>query len=233
MTDRVVTFQTHIRACRRCTEAGHSVVNAPIVAGSPRAGLMIVGQAPGRVEAQDTGLPFSGPAGKRLFRWLASAGWDEVEFRSTQYMTAITKGYPGPNTGSRGDRVPGRAEQELCLPWLEQELALIQPEVIVPVGGLAITRFLGSRVKLAQVIGRLFHRPTHDQTLTPWARAYLPLTTCLIPLPHPSGASLWINRPEHRILLEQALEHLARQRKRIQAARHTGSGRLTDHSDSC
>jgi uracil-DNA glycosylase len=71
---------------------------------------MVVGQAPG-VQEQENGRPFSGPAGRRLFQWFGEAGLKEDEFRAAQYITAITKCYPGkPRTvserPSRGDRVP-------------------------------------------------------------------------------------------------------------------------------
>lgn len=169
---------------------------------------MIIGQAPGRVENERTGLPFSGPAGKRLFRWLAEAGWNEAEFRATNYMTAVTKCFPGANANGRGDRLPGKAEQALCRPWLEAELALVQPQVVVPVGGLAISLLLGLALWLDQVIGRVIARPQDDDQLTPWAQAHLPATTRIVPLPHPSGASQWYNRPENQALVRQAIDHL-------------------------
>ena len=131
-----------IAACRRCADAGYFIGSTPISTLNAGATFMTVGQAPGRHEAEVTHLPFSGPAGRRLFRWLAQAGFDEAEFRATQAMVAITRCYPGPHPGGRGDRVPSRAEQTLCAPWLEAELALIRPRVIIPIGGLAIARFL-------------------------------------------------------------------------------------------
>jgi uracil-DNA glycosylase len=194
--------------CRRCADAGHFVAAPPICAGSPTGRLMIVGQAPGRVEQERTHRPFSGPAGKRLFRWLAEAGWAEEEFRAANYMTAITKCYPGSHPAGRGDRVPGKDEQALCRPWLEQELALVQPQVVIPVGGLAIQRFLGNGSRLNEIIGRAFIRPLDDHRLTPWAQQHLPPRSQLIPLPHPSGASQWFNDPGNQALLRQALGHL-------------------------
>ncbi len=133
---------TNLAACRRCADAGHTIGSTPIATLNAGATFMTVGQAPGRHEAGVTGLPFSGPAGRRLFRWLAQAGFDEAEFRATQAMVAITLCYPGPHPAGRGDRVPTRAEQALCAPWLEAALALIRPQVLIPIGGLAIARFL-------------------------------------------------------------------------------------------
>ena len=182
-----------MRACRRCLEAGFSIVPGAVFSGPVTARVMIVGQAPGITEVE-AGRPFNGSAGRRLFRWLAEAGWGEDEFRATQYMTAITKCYPGRSPGGRGDRAPSRAEQELCTPFLERELLLVQPQIVVPIGGLAIRRFLG-RVALDGVVGSAIQDGTGR-----W----------IVPLPHPSGASLWLNRPEHRERVAQALAHLRR-----------------------
>lgn len=97
------SLRSQIVTCRRCVEAGYWVEAPPIVSGPATARLMVVGQAPGKVEASQTRRPFSGPAGKRLFRWFAEAGWTEDEFRSINYMTAITKCFPGPHPSGRGD----------------------------------------------------------------------------------------------------------------------------------
>ena len=100
------TLQSSLSACRRCADAGYFIGSTPISTLNAGAIFMTVGQAPGRHEAEVTHLPFSGPAGKRLFRWLAQAGFDEAEFRATQAMVAITRCYPGPHPAGRGDRVP-------------------------------------------------------------------------------------------------------------------------------
>jgi uracil-DNA glycosylase len=185
------TLHTEMRACRRCLEAGFSITPGAIFSGPASARVMIVGQAPGvtEVEAQ---RPFNASSGRRLFQWLAEAGWDEDDFRATQYMTAITKCYPGKSPAGKGDRAPCRAEQKLCAPFLERELALIAPEVIIPVGGLAIRRFLG-KTKLVDVVGTAVQAAQGR-----W----------IVPLPHPSGASLWLNKPEHQVLVQRAIEYL-------------------------
>jgi uracil-DNA glycosylase len=149
---------------------------------------MLVGQAPGVTEAQ-VKRPFNASAGKRLFQWLAEAGLEEGVFRATYHMTAVTKCYPGKQPGGKGDRRPSRAEQELCRPFLDRELALVQPQVLLAVGGLAIDTLLGRHLALEQAIGE----------------AFLVDGRWVLPLPHPSGASLWPNRPENRERLRRAL----------------------------
>ena len=186
-------LHAEMRACRRCLEAGYSVTPGAVFSGPASARVMVVGQAPGVTESEVC-RPFSGPSGRRLFRWLADAGWDEDTFRATQYLTAITKCYPGRARNGKGDRPPGRAEQGLCGPFLERELVAVAPQVIVPVGALSVRRFLGS-VRLEEVVG--------TAVLDDRGR-------WVVPLPHPSGASLWLNRPENRLRVDEALAHLRR-----------------------
>jgi len=188
-----------LSACRRCADAGYFIVPPPISTVNAGAIFMTVGQAPGRHEAEVTHTPFSGPAGRRLFRWLAQAGFDEAEFRATQAMVAITRCYPGPHPAGRGDRVPTRAEQALCAPWLEAELALIQPRVLIPIGGLAIGRFLGTDRAMTGLIGEQFERAGR----------------IIVPLPHPSGASQWFNVAENKARLARALEILGTLRQTL------------------
>ena len=142
---------------------------------------MLVGQAPGKVEISSR-KPFSGRAGQTLFRWLQRSGLDEAAARDRIYISAMTRCFPGPHPSGRGDRVPGRAELERCRSWLETELALIRPRLIIPVGKLAIGYFLGE-APLAAVVGRA-HAVRHAGG-----------QSTVIPLPHPSGASSWIHAP--------------------------------------
>ncbi len=198
-------------ACRKCAEAGYFIGSTPIFILNAGATFMTVGQAPGRHEAEVTAsppvtLPFSGPAGKRLFRWLTQAGFDEAEFRATQAMTAIAACYPGPHPAGRGDRVPSRPEQALCAPWLEAELALIQPKVLIPIGGLAIERFLGSGRSFAAL--RMTENAPHRMTDVIGER-FERGGRIIVPLPHPSGASQWFNVPENKARLARALAVLA------------------------
>jgi uracil-DNA glycosylase len=152
---------------------------------------MLVGQAPGVTEAQ-VKRPFNASSGRRLFQWLAEAGIEETDFRASYYMTAVTKCYPGRHPKGKGDRKPSRAEQKLCRPFLERELALVQPRVLLAVGGLAIETLLGQKLRLDEAVGRVFE-------VDRWR---------VLPLPHPSGASLWPNALENRARIQQALRLL-------------------------
>ena len=182
-------LQARIRACTKCVAAGYLERARPIVAGSIRDRIAIVGQAPGSVELA-TGQPFSGRSGAELRRWLAVAGIDEEHL---PYRTAITKCFPGRSMTGSGDRRPSSAEIALCQPWLDRELALLQPRVVLLVGALAIDRYWG-KGPLEDAVGR--------------ARTRQGVT--YIPLPHPSGASRWLNDPAHRALLRKGLAHLRR-----------------------
>jgi uracil-DNA glycosylase len=186
-----------IRACTRCVAAGYLDRAFPIVAGRASDRVMIVGQAPGAVELT-TGLPFSGRAGAELRRWLARAGIDEDHL---PYRTSMTKCFPGKATSGAGDRRPSPAEIALCAPWLEREIALVRPKILLLVGQLAIERFIG-KVPLGDVVGTL--RRDGDRVL--------------IPLPHPSGASRWLNQPANRALLDRALRILRRESRALDNA---------------
>jgi uracil-DNA glycosylase family 4 len=167
--------------------AGYLERARPIVAGTATDRISIVGQAPGAVELA-TGFPFSGRSGAELRRWLARAGIDEEHL---PYRTAITKCFPGKSLRGDGDRRPSPAEIALCAPWLDQELALLRPRIVVLVGTLAIERFWG-KVSLEDAVGSV--RVERGVTY--------------IALPHPSGASRWMNDPAHRELLDRALRRL-------------------------
>ncbi|NUO63744.1 MAG: hypothetical protein HOQ11_06325 [Gemmatimonadaceae bacterium] len=165
---------------------------------------MLVGQAPGKVEISSR-TPFAGRAGKTLFRWFAEAGLSEEEARDRIYISAMTRCFPGAHPSGRGDRVPTRDELELCGSWLDDELKLIRPALIIPVGKLAIGRFMGD-APLAEVVGRE-HAVEHVGG-----------KSVLVPLPHPSGASSWIHAPGHRALVSKALELIGRRMRGLAAA---------------
>jgi uracil-DNA glycosylase len=136
-------LHAEMRACRLCLEAGYEITPPAVVAGSQGAKIMTVGQAPGITEVE-AGRPFNAGSGQRLFQWLAEAGIEETWFRSTQYMTAVTKCYPGRAKEGSGDRVPSRTEQQFCRQFLEREIALVDPK------GLKLTEIIGTQKQIGE-----------------------------------------------------------------------------------
>lgn len=185
-------LHARIRACTKCVAAGYLEHAAPVVAGDITDRVVIVGQAPGVVELT-TRVPFSGRAGAELRRWLARAGIPDDQL---PYRTAITKCFPGKAASGAGDRRPSPPEIALCRPWLDAELALMRPDIIVLIGTLAIDRLWG-KAPLGDVVGCSKRSPVLNDAL-------------LIPLPHPSGASRWLNEPENKVRLERGLRLLGR-----------------------
>lgn len=209
-----------MRACRLCLEAGYDITPPAVVSGSGTAGVMIIGQAPGITEAE-TGRPMNAGSGRRLFTWLEEAGWMEDDFRARHYMTAVTRCYPGRHPSGHGDRVPTRAEQALCRPFLEAEISLVNPRLIIPVGGLAIKLFYPSKTRLKDVVGTVAYFPPSalaDQVnfnigdafqLSAFDAERDRAGRWVVPMPHPSGASLWPNRPKNKVLIDRAIQILA------------------------
>jgi uracil-DNA glycosylase len=189
-----------ILACTRCVDAGYLPQAAPVLSGHADNRMMLIGQAPGAVEAVRR-LPFQGRSRKVLMGWLMRAGFSsEAQVRRQVYMSSITKCFPGKGTGG-GDRRPSRAEVDLCSSHLDRQLALVKPDLLILVGGLAHERFLPGR-PLDTLVGRLFDASGREVSGRTGAR---PL---LVPLPHPSGASRWLNVVENRALLDRALRRL-------------------------
>jgi uracil-DNA glycosylase len=181
-----------VRACARCPSmVGPVVTPRPVVSK-----VYLAGQAPGPHEGR-LGRPFAWTAGKQLFRWLESIGVDEETFRSRAYLAAVCRCFPG-KTDQGGDRVPSPAEVEACSRWMRREVELLRPELVIPVGKLAIGAFLPEAGALADVIGREFRRAVFD------------VDADIIPLPHPSGASTWFKMEPGRALTAKALTLLAR-----------------------
>lgn len=154
--------------------------------------VMLIGQAPGFKEIEVL-RPFAWTAGKKLFSWFEKIGINEECLRKSIYMSAICRCYPGKKPGkAHGDRVPDRKEIAQCAQWLQSEIEIIQPELIILVGKLAIKQFMTIK-KLDEVIGR-----THTLNING-------LPCDAIPLPHPSGASTWPLKEPGKTLLQQAM----------------------------
>ena len=183
----LASLERDLSRCRACAEAGYSLESLPVRAPGANQRAYLFGQAPGVVEGEER-LPWRGRAGRTLRRWLEL---EEDEFYATFYCASVTRCYPGRAPSGRGDRTPTPCERELCSFWREWELRLIRPRLIVPVGGLAVRRLLGLK-SVTECVGARYEC---DGTIA-------------IPLPHPSGASGWLNSPANRALVERAAESI-------------------------
>jgi uracil-DNA glycosylase family 4 len=184
--------------CRACLEAGFQIESWPVRAPFHGQRAYLFGQAPGIVEGEER-LPWRGRAGQTLRRWLDLDG-DELYERF--YCASVTRCYPGRPVSGRGDRTPTPREQDLCEFWRGWELELLRPDLIVTVGGLALKRLLGIP-GLTGAIGKSFTLPRDLGD------------AIVIPLPHPSGASGWLNDRTNRARLGKALTHVRRELERI------------------
>ena len=180
--------------CRACVEAGFPLESLPVRAPGTGQRAYLFGQAPGVVEGEER-LPWRGRAGRTLRRWLEV---EEGEFYETFHCASVTRCYPGRAPSGRGDRTPTAREQELCSFWRDWELRLLRPDLIVTVGGLALRRVLGL------------------PSLTPCVGERYELDgTPVVPLPHPSGASGWLNDAANRERLAQAVSLVRDELSRI------------------
>lgn len=183
----LAALERDLSTCRACVEAGYPLESLPVLAPRGAQRAYLYGQAPGVVEGEER-RPWRGRAGRTIRRWF---DMDEDEFYATFYCASVTRCYPGKPPSGRGDRTPTPEEQRLCSQWREHELRLLKPRLVIPVGGLAtrallgvgsVTEAVGVRYELGDAIA--------------------------IPLPHPSGASSWLNVPANRARVEAAVDDI-------------------------
>lgn len=178
--------------CRRCAR----MKSTPVSGGAIVSDVMIIGQAPGPREPV-LQRPFAHTAGKTLFRWFEEfCGMNEAAVRSKIYFAAVCRCFPGKNSGG-SDRVPAPDEIRNCSSWMNDEIEILRPRLVIPVGRLAIVQFIDC-AKLEKVIGRRFRVERAQHSFD------------LIPLPHPSGASPWHKIAPGKDLLGRALKLIAR-----------------------
>jgi uracil-DNA glycosylase len=183
-----------LRKCRRCPR----MKSTPVSGGAVVSDVMIIGQAPGSREPT-LKRPFAHTAGQTLFRWFEKfCRMNEAAVRSKIYFAAVCRCFPGKGSGGT-DRVPVPDEIRNCAPWMNEEIKILKPHLIIPVGRLAISQFVEC-TKLQEVIGRKFRTRRANQIFD------------LIPLPHPSGASPWHKIAPGKELLEKAMRKIARHR---------------------
>lgn len=170
-----------IKKCKKCSHLkNYKPIFSPII----NTQVLIIGQAPGKKE-NELSSPFVGPAGKKLFFWFQKIGLPEEEIRKNFYITQVIKCYLGSN------RMPKAQELKNCLPYLYSEIEFLKPKLIIPIGILAIKAILGEK-KIEEVIGKTFKLKN----------------SIVIPLPHPSGANVWLNKKENQRKLKKALKEI-------------------------
>jgi uracil-DNA glycosylase len=176
----LASLERDLRTCRACAEAGLPLGSLPVLAPAHGQRAYLYGQAPGVQEGLER-RPWRGRAGQTLRRWL---DLDEDAFYGAFYCASVTRCYPGKPASGRGDRTPTPEEQRLCASWRERELAILRPRLIVTVGGLAARHLLGTR-SVTEIVGNRYELEQ-------------PGGAVAVPLPHPSGASGWLNSPANR-----------------------------------
>ena len=202
---------THLRGCALCPAMHRPSVSG----GAVLSKIVLVGQAPGREPL--AGRPFAWTAGRTMFGWFEKfCGLNEEAFRAQIYMAAVCRCFPGKNAAG-GDRVPNEMEIQNCRGWLEAEIEILRPLLVIPVGKLAIGQFI-SFVKLDEVIGRKFIVEAAGKKFD------------LIPLPHPSGASPWHRVEPGKILLAQAMKRIRAHPAMRDLARDTAARRAAPSS---
>jgi uracil-DNA glycosylase len=200
--ERLSRLLQTVATCRACQDAGHLDEARPITAIAREGRVMVVGQAPGPVTHRER-IHFAGPAGRTLAGWLEAAGFPagdahKFPYLSSAWITSLTRCFPGPARNGNGDRAPSRRELALCRPFLEEEIAAVDPDVLVLVGAMAIREFLGP-IKLDDAVGQRFE----------WeGRA-------VIPFPHSSGVSRWGNQPDNKVRIQRAVGLLREERERL------------------
>ncbi|MPZ14730.1 MAG: uracil-DNA glycosylase [Chloroflexi bacterium] len=200
--DRLRRLMRQVAACRACQLHGFLTEVRPVTAEAREARVLVIGQAPGPVTHRE-GIHFAGPAGRTLAGWFEAAGFPSGAAHkwptlSAVWLTSLTRCFPGPSASGNGDRAPTSREVALCRPFLEEEIRVVDPDVIVLVGAMAVRAFLGP-IKLEDAVGRRFEQD---------GRA-------VIAFPHSSGVSRWTNLPENRTKVERSIALLRAERERL------------------
>lgn len=192
------TLDADIRACMRCADslAKHpvnptgrpeKVVPRPILSTPFSAAIMLIGQAPGLTE-YDCGLPFQGQAGNGVRSLFADCGVRPDEFDRVVYQTSATKCFPGrkQNSGCWEDRQPNGVMLRMCSGFLRSQIEIVNPHVIVCLGGVAAKAIDQLRDRPARKLGDVIG------TVEEWGHRYI------VYFAHTSGASRFLNSEENK-----------------------------------
>jgi DNA polymerase len=147
--ETLMAVSDRVRACRKCEHLACFRTQTVFGVGNPNAELMFVGEAPGADEDAQ-GEPFVGRAGQLLTKIIRAMGFD----REDVYIANVLKCRPDMPAGSFGNRAPTPAEMQTCLPFLLEQIEIIQPKVLVALGAVAVEGLLGTRATMRELRGR-------------------------------------------------------------------------------
>lgn len=162
--ERLAPIEARVAVCTKCPHLAASRTQTVFGVGNPDAELMFVGEAPGADEDAQ-GEPFVGRAGQLLTKIIAAMGFS----RGDVYIANVLKCRPDMPRGSFGNRPPTPEEMQTCLPYLAEQIEIIQPKVMVALGATAVEGLLGTRAPMHAMRGRW-----HSHQETPLMITYHP-----------------------------------------------------------
>ena len=206
---KLETLHNEIGNCTVCGEFTELLKSSNLERG-PSASIMIVGIAPGNNEVKRN-LAFSGQAGKTLFDWLNKAGIgnNETEIRKHVYLTSIIK-------CSLINFNFLRPMMRNCIHFLDSQIQLVNPKLFVTLGSVVFNKLLNNNLAVEEIVGNSY---TYDDFFLPdMFSTDIPLkdVNLIIPFPHPSGRSTWIQKDENNKKLEKAIHILSDNYKKAQ-----------------
>src|SRR2546430_14467107 len=128
--DAIASLQERIRACQLCQEHGYIPVAHPIVSGRAGDRILVIGQAPGHRSVTNN-LPFSGPGGRILQKWLEQGGFPPRVLSEHTYLRSLTRCDSGRSPNGNGGRRPFPQESARCPPYPEGAIRHLRPKGVV------------------------------------------------------------------------------------------------------
>ncbi|MGC1381814.1 MAG: uracil-DNA glycosylase [Candidatus Baltobacteraceae bacterium] len=155
-------------ACRKCA-IGHERRNNVYGEGDPSARLMVIGEGPGETE-DELGRPFVGRAGQLLDRMLLAIGLARAEV----YICNTVKCRPTiPGSNGPRNRAPDAQEMANCRPFLDEQIEIVAPEIILALGAPAAKSFLGNDFQITKMRGRWYIGPREIPLMVTFHPAYI------------------------------------------------------------
>jgi uracil-DNA glycosylase len=145
----LAAIQSRVAICVKCPHLARTRTQTVFGVGNPDAELMFIGEAPGADEDR-RGEPFVGRAGQLLTRIIETMGFQRREV----YIANVLKCRPDMPPGSSGNRPPTPEEMQTCLPYLAEQIDIIQPKVLIALGATAVEGLLGTRGVMREMRGK-------------------------------------------------------------------------------